>query len=211
MKKSPDIIWYDTIDSTNDEARRRISELDNLSVIAAIRQTAGRGQGDHKWHSREGENLTFSAVLKFGTPSALAPLDARDAIVITQIVTGALRRFLLGKGINARIKWPNDIYVGDKKICGILIENILSGKEVSSSVIGIGLNVNQLQFPQDLPNPVSMAQLTSEQYDIKAVLEEFCAQLRRSALRSNTPAGRESLSKDFYKHMFKLPGETREI
>ena len=130
MEKLTDIRWFDTVESTNDEARKAVGELDNLSVMAACCQTAGRGQGDHKWHSRPGENLTFSVVLKFGD-GGLAPLAARDMLVITEAVTLALRRYLLRKRVSARIKWasvvagqvppaPGDVSRSQKETLGIL-------------------------------------------------------------------------------------------
>ena len=197
------IRWYDTVESTNDEARRLIPALDNLSVVAARCQTAGRGQGDHKWHSMPGENLTFSVVLKFGE-GALAPLQAREELLITQVVTFALRLYLLDEGVSARIKWPNDIYVGDRKICGILIENILSGQEVATSIIGIGLNLNQTDFPSDLPNPVSLRLLTGRQYDPSHELERFMAIMAGCADKTNTAEGRRYLDEVFNEYMFRL-------
>ena len=204
MEKLSDIRWYDTVESTNDEARKAIEGLDNLSVIAARCQTAGRGQGDHKWHSRPGENLTFTVVLKFGD-GALAPLDARDLLVITETVTLALRRYLIGKGVKARIKWPNDIYVGDRKICGILIENILHGPEVAASIVGIGFNLNQKEFPPDLPNPVSLSLLTGKRYDPEKELVRFMRILGDCTEKTNTAEGRRYLDRMFHKYMFRLP------
>ena len=204
MEKQTDIRWYDTVGSTNDEARRLIQDLDNLSVIAARCQTAGRGQGDHKWHSLPGENLTFSAVLKFGG-QGLAPLAARDALVITETVTLALRLYLEERGVKARIKWPNDIYVGDSKVCGILIENILHGAEIASSIIGIGLNLNQKDFPADLPNPVSLTLLTGRSYDIEEELKDFHSILSACAEKTNTADGRRYLDDSFKEYVFNLP------
>ena len=205
MEKLTDIRWLDTVESTNDEARRLLGELDNLSVIAARCQTAGRGQGDHKWHSRPGENLTFSAVLKFGGEGALAPLAARDALLITETVTLALRLYLAEEGVKARIKWPNDIYVGDLKVCGILIENILKGQEVDASIIGIGLNLNQTVFPEDIPNPTSLSLLTGRNYDPEAELVRFHGILSECAEKTNTAEGRRYLDKAFNEYMFRLP------
>ena len=204
MEKLTGIRWYDTVESTNDVARKAVGELDNLSVIAARWQTAGRGQGDHKWHSRPGENLTFSVVMKFGE-GGLAPLAARDMLLITETVTLALRRYLLRKRIPARIKWPNDIYVGDRKICGILIENILHGPEVSFSIVGIGLNLNQTEFPPDLPNPVSLSLLTGRGYDPEKELELFMRILTECAGKTNTAEGRRYLHRMFERYMFRLP------
>lgn len=204
MDKLTDIRWYDSVESTNDEARRLIRDLDNLSVIAARCQTAGRGQGDHKWHSLPGENLTFSVVLKFGE-RGLAPLAARDALLITETVTLAIRLYLEEKGITVRIKWPNDIYTGDRKICGILIENILQGQDVASSIIGIGLNLNQTEFPSDLPNPVSLALLTGSRYYPAAELLSFHAILSECAEKTNTAEGRRYLDDSFKEYVFNLP------
>ena len=204
MEKLTDIRWLDTVESTNDEARRALDGLDNLSVIAARCQTAGRGQGDHSWHSLPGENLTFTVVLKFGG-EYLAPLLARDVLLITETVTLALRRYLLAKGVKARIKWPNDIYVGDLKICGILIENILRGDEVGASIVGIGLNLNQTAFPPDLPNPVSLSLLTGRRYDPEKELVRFVRILSECAEKTNTAVGRWYLDRIFNKYMFRLP------
>lgn len=204
MEISPSITWFDVVESTNDEVRTRIDTLDNLSVIAARFQTAGRGQGDHKWHSRSGENLTFTAHLKFGGERGMAPLAVKDSLLITETVTLALRLYLEDKGIHARIKWPNDIYVGDKKICGILIENVLDGIYVSSSIVGIGLNLNQTEFPADLPNPISIAQITGHQYDGEKELELFCKFLADCAEKTNTAEGRRYLDDIFNQYMFRL-------
>lgn len=204
MEIKSEIRWFDIVESTNDEVRRHISDLDNLSVIAARYQTKGRGQGDHKWHSRSGENLTFTVALKFGGSSPLQPLLVKESLLITEVVTLALRLYLADKGITARIKWPNDIYVEDKKICGILIENILDGAYVESSIVGIGLNLNQTDFPADLPNPVSMKVLTGEDYEAEKELENFCAKLAECAIMTNTAEGRRYLDDIFNQYMFRL-------
>ncbi len=169
MAKKRDIFWFDTVESTNDVAKREISYIDNLSVVAAREQTCGRGQGEHTWLSPRGENLTFSIVLKFGE----GELHAADAFSISGRTSEALVRFLAGHGIEAWIKPPNDIYVGSRKICGTLIENSVRGEWVTHSIIGIGLNVNQLSFDPSLPNPTSMALETDKAYDVNACLVEF--------------------------------------
>ena len=150
MKNNPDIIWLEAAESSNDEARRTIDRLDNLSVVAVRCQTAGRGQGTNSWESAPGENLTFSVVLK--------KLDIlpNQQIAISQITSLSIVEFLEHHGIEARIKLPNDIYVGAKKICGILIENSIRSNRIVWSIIGIGINVNQTIFPSSLPNPTSI-------------------------------------------------------
>ena len=157
MTKKHDIMWFKSVDSTNEEVRRRISEIDNLSVLSAYEQTSGRGQRGNTWTSNAGENLLFSVVLKFSPEySGLGGLDARDQFVLNEIAALSVVDFLRSHGIHAQIKWPNDIYVDSRKICGILIENSLRGNRLSSSIIGIGLNINQRNFDINLPNPTSM-------------------------------------------------------
>jgi BirA family biotin operon repressor/biotin-[acetyl-CoA-carboxylase] ligase len=200
MEDSAAIIWLKLTDSTNDEARRRLDVLDNLSVVAARTQTSGRGQGDHTWTSEPGQNLTFTFVLKF---PPCAPLAASEILRITQAVTHALREYLLSKGVAARIKWPNDIYVGDKKICGILIENILGGKQVAASMVGIGLNLNQSRFPADLPNPVSLRQVTGRRYDLREELVLLREELKKSASLLDSQEGRTELARYFDAYVFR--------
>lgn len=163
------IIWYDMVDSTNSELRRRLGELDNLSIIAAKSQTQGRGQGSHCWTSADGENLTFSLLLRFDGERT----PAREAAVINDIITPAIRGFLSEEGIESWVKLPNDIWVGDRKICGILIENILHGGFLGETIVGIGLNLNQTGWPSDLPNPVSLMELTGKEYPPEETLERI--------------------------------------
>ena len=181
MKSNFDIIWLDSIDSTNDEVKRRISDLDNLSVLSTLSQTKGRGQGDHIWISEPGSNLLFSIVLKYSSSadsvqSPLLSVQAHDQIVISQITALSVVDLLAAHEIEAKIKWPNDIYVGDKKICGILIEHSVRGNWLTSSIIGIGLNVNQRNFDVNLPDPISMVLLDTDSendYNTRELLDEF--------------------------------------
>ena len=184
MTKKHDIMWFKSLDSTNEEARRHISDIDNLSVLSALEQTDGRGQRGNTWTSNAGENLMFSIVLKSPV------LMAEDNFALNEIAALSVADFLSTYGIKAEIKWPNDIYVGEKKICGILIENSFRGKTISSSIIGIGLNINQRNFNVNLPNPTSMvlclqnqgtqpkhhkchSERSEESFDIKACLNGF--------------------------------------
>lgn len=184
MKRDYDIIWLDSVDSTNEEARRHIDEFDNLSVLSVMSQSCGRGQRGNSWLSEPGKNLLFSIVLKYsdglGDTDLTPPVQAYDQFVISQLTSLAVVDLLASHGIVARIKWPNDIYVGDRKICGMLIENAVRGKRLHTSIIGIGLNVNQRNFDVNLPNPTSMALakeentgMDSEAFDLNELLEEF--------------------------------------
>ncbi len=144
-------LWLKTIDSTNSEALRRMGELPSGTVLAAYEQTAGRGQRGNTWFSEPGKNLTFSIVLKF--PAGF--LAAGDAFLLNCLCSVAAVVFLSGFGVVASVKWPNDIFVGGRKICGMLLENGLSEGSVAHSVMGIGMNVFQTEFP--LVNATSLA------------------------------------------------------
>ena len=186
MAKKHDIIWFESIDSTNEECRRRISDIDNLSVVAALSQTSGRGQRGNVWLSEPGQNLTFSIVLKFPVnvmAGELEPMHAYDQFVLSEIAALSVVDMLAEHDIQAKIKWPNDIYVGDRKICGMLIENSLRGEWLQHSIIGIGLNVNQRNFDVTLSNPTSMVLCDANSsasgsasvphYELHELLEEF--------------------------------------
>ena len=175
MAKKYDIIWLNEVDSTNKYVKMHVDELDNLSVVTALTQTAGRGQGDHKWHSKPGENLLFTILLK--NPDVLPA----DQAIISNTVAESVVKVLEKHGIEAWIKPPNDIWVADKKICGILIEHSLRAGRISWTIIGIGLNVNQTVFPEDLPNPTSMA-ILKEGGDLNEILSEFMEILTHTSL-----------------------------
>ena len=189
----PRIIWFKELDSTNLEAKRNISLYDDMSVIAAVSQTAGRGQGDHTWHSVPGENLTLTIVLKHRDFPASLQMGISAATVATML------RLLENNGIRARFKWPNDIYVGDKKICGILIDHSLKSEWLNWSIIGIGLNVNQTVFPPDLPNPVSMKSIDGQTRDCGRVLDSLAAIFADSIsrLRGSLPQFRDIVGRAF--------------
>ncbi|MBR5274418.1 MAG: biotin--[Bacteroidales bacterium] len=234
MSKKHDIIWLESVDSTNEEAKRHISDIDNLSVLSALEQTAGRGQRGNKWTSAPGENLMFTIVMKFSCdPASLCqglqhPLLARDQFVLNEIASLSVVDFLSKHGISAKIKWPNDIYVGSEKICGILIENSLRGSGISSSIIGIGLNINQRNFNVNLPNPTSMVLCRensghsegdeTEQFDIRLCLSEFMdifdAHVNRflsSSPESPSTESYDSLRELYLSHLWRLNETARFI
>lgn len=168
MGKKYDIIWYDSIDSTNLEAKRTIRSLDNMSVIAALCQFDGKGQGDHIWLTEPGLNLTFTIVLKYASQ-----FPAAEQKRISDLSAESVADYLKSHGIDAWIKAPNDLWVGERKICGMLINHGICGENLSWSILGIGININQEVFPPELPNPVSLSMLTGKKYDIKKELESF--------------------------------------
>jgi BirA family biotin operon repressor/biotin-[acetyl-CoA-carboxylase] ligase len=166
------IYHLDITTSTNDDARdEKYREGD---VVWADFQTAGRGQRGHEWHSRKGENLTFSVVLE----PTFVPIAEQFAV--SEVVALSLVDMLADYNIEAKIKWTNDIYVGNRKLVGILIEHSLASSSLRRTIVGIGINVNQTEFDSSLPNPVSMAQLLGSELDVERVLLCFMTHLQRN-------------------------------
>ena len=141
--------------------------LTDKNVYAALFQTAGRGQKGNRWESRAGENLTFSILLK---PEGI---HVTEQFTISQVVALGIIDYLGLHGVKASVKWPNDIYAGDRKICGTLIENTLKDKSISASIAGIGLNMNQTVFDPSIPNPTSLSLETGKSFDVKEELPEL--------------------------------------
>lgn len=165
----PSITWIDEAASTNTLMAQQCADLPHGVVIAARRQTAGRGQRGNSWESQPDSNLTFSMLLR---PTViLAATQFQLSMLISLGVCDALRA---ASGLEIKVKWPNDIYVGDKKICGILIENSLEGRRIGRSIAGIGINVNQESFFSDAPNPVSLINLTGRTFDLPMLLSDVC-------------------------------------
>ena len=163
------IYYIEHTTSTNDEVRD--PNYGHLDAVWAEHQSAGRGQRGHTWHSEEGENITFSVVL---TPTFL---PIHEQFLLSEVVALALVHTLREFGIECRIKWTNDIYAGDNKIVGILIEHALSGETLARTIAGIGLNVNQMEFPADLPNPTSMARERGQKFDREDVIKRIVANI----------------------------------
>lgn len=206
LQATPSIIWLESVESTNNEIKRRISTIDNLSIIATYEQTAGRGQGEHSWHSVKGKNLTFSIIYRFGAEFPLS-LETSQAIMITYITALAIVEYLKDEGIECRIKWPNDIWVKELKICGILIENSSFSGQLQYAIAGIGLNINQDSWPEELPNPVSMKQLSGKDYSIEKELEKLAQKLSNNYLLACSARGKEKLKEEFEAKVFRLASD----
>lgn len=208
MYRLPDMKWdieyFDEVASTNDVAQGRAEG----AVVVARRQTAGRGQRGNRWDSAAGENLTFSVVFE---PRFLA---AAQQFLLSEAVSLAMVDALARFGIEVAVKWPNDIYVGDRKVAGILIENDVRGSMLGRSVAGIGLNVNQTEFPPELPNPISMRAATGVEYGLVKALDEVLNALgeRYEALRAGVNP-EEDYARRLYrageKRWYGLPDGTR--
>lgn len=160
-----------TIDSTNNYAAAQLltKSLSEGFVVVANSQNVGRGQGQNTWESEPGKNLTFSVVLY---PEFL---EISKQFELSKVISLGVLDFLLPLDVKASVKWPNDIYLDDKKVAGILIENSIRGSKISSAIVGIGLNVNQQTFTSNAPNPVSLSQYTAKIYPLEETLNQLCA------------------------------------
>lgn len=196
-----ELIWLDECDSTNSEAGRR--NPSHGAAVIARRQTAGRGQRGNSWESEPGKNLTFSLVLR---PEWV---EVARQFCISQAVSLAIVEVLerhLGEDAHISIKWPNDIYVGDKKICGILIENSVSGKKLARCIVGVGINVNQTQFVSDAPNPVSMAQIAGREFSVEQLAAEFVGEMLARVEQLQTAEGVSGIAEKYFARLWRGDG-----
>lgn len=140
-------------------------------------QTAGRGQAGNGWESEEGKNLLCSILLP--PRKDLFYLNVLVSVAVHKVIRSLLfeRSGLLSLSEAVSIKWPNDIYWQDKKVAGILVENAILGSEVTYSIAGIGLNVNQTIFVSNAPNPVSLKQISGKETDIDALMQALMTQI----------------------------------
>lgn len=166
--------WLDSCASTNSELGA-LPDAPHGYTVACRTQTAGRGQRGNTWEAAPGMNLTFSTLLR---PAAIpAARQFELSMLVSMAVANVADRLLEPVGKRAVIKWPNDIYVDNKKICGILIENTLSGASISRAIVGVGLNVNQIRFESDAPNPASISSFTGRSYDLGPLMQRLADEI----------------------------------
>ncbi|MCU0451224.1 MAG: biotin--[acetyl-CoA-carboxylase] ligase [Bernardetiaceae bacterium] len=152
-------------------------------VYITDQQTAGRGQRGNQWEAAPGQNLTFSVVLHptFLDVAHQFMLNVVAALAVADTVATALSP--VPQGPPVRVKWPNDVYAGDQKIAGILIENSLAGPQIRASVVGIGLNINQTEFQFSQTRPTSLALLGGRHYHLPTALASLAEQLEAHYLQ----------------------------
>lgn len=193
-----EIIKIEETDSTNSWVAHNRRSLTIPTMVYAGRQTAGRGQRGNSWESEPGKNLCASFLLK---PEGVLP---RRQFVVSEAIALAVVDLLGSCGVEAKVKWPNDIYVGDRKICGILIEHAVTPDEILYTIAGAGVNINQDRFLSDAPNPVSLIQLTGLSHDVDKMalmLAERVEERMRMAERSG-----EKLHEEFKRRMWRGDG-----
>lgn len=187
------------VTSTNVYARKLISEgsPEDGTIVIAGEQTQGKGYGENTWVSKSGKNLTFTIILY---PYFL---KAEHQFLISKIISLGISDYLCKYLDDVTIKWPNDIYVDNGKIAGILIENDLIGSKIKSSIIGVGLNINQQNFPDDLPNPVSLIQVMERKFSLKKEFEKLsgCLDFRYRMLREEKT---DKINRDYHEKLYRL-------
>lgn len=172
------LVFVPECHSTNTLAHElaQSSPIEDGTVVITDHQTAGRGQRGSAWEAEKGKNLTFTLVLR---PTFLPIKDQFFLNIFTSLAISDLLRSRIGGGVT--IKWPNDLLVNGKKLCGILIENQIQGAQVSKSLIGIGINVNQEHFNH--PNATSMSREAKSDFSLPLILEELLGNLEAAYLQ----------------------------
>lgn len=169
------LLFFENLPSTNTQTADLLKKgaLQEGTIVYTNYQSAGRGNEGTRWASEDGKNLLFSVVL---FPSFIEP---KNQFFISMTISLGICDFLMRFLPGCFVKWPNDIYVNNDKIAGVLIESSVSGDQIENSVVGIGLNINQEIFPADVPNPVSLRQLNGISYDLSVSLKQLGNDLDR--------------------------------
>ena len=196
-------MFIDETHSTSSLLRETYDDsLPHLFTIRTDFQTAGRGQAGNSWESEKGKNLLFSTLLRYPDVSAADQwrLSMLVAVAVREAITSILSP-LVSRLSPITIKWPNDIYYNDQKLVGILIENTLSGRQIAYTIAGVGINVNQTQWLSNAPNPVSMSQITGEEYNVEDLLNAFLEAIQRWEKAST-----EQLREEYINHLYRRTG-----
>jgi BirA family transcriptional regulator, biotin operon repressor / biotin---[acetyl-CoA-carboxylase] ligase len=193
------VIRYTETDSTNVCAADLISKTnppDGTCIVSDF-QSAGKGQIGRYWHSEAGKNLLISFILY---PKNLAATDQFYLNIISGL---AVMDVVSAHCKEVSIKWPNDIYVQNNKIAGILVQNTLRGKDVKATIVGIGLNVNQTLFPEDLPNPTSISLESGEIFHIEKIRLHLASRLEYYYIKLNAKH-LPSLKQQYLNHLYRF-------
>lgn len=169
------IVKVDATESTNTFLKELCQQnhLENFTVVSANEQTKGRGQMHASWQSEKGKNLTFSVLVRFDD------LEINQQFYISKVISLAIFEVLYDLlPTKISVKWPNDIMSAHQKICGILIENSVKKTRIVYSIVGIGLNVNQLKF-ENLPNASSMKLIANTSFDLDYVLQKILKSIKK--------------------------------
>jgi BirA family transcriptional regulator, biotin operon repressor / biotin---[acetyl-CoA-carboxylase] ligase len=193
------LLFFENLPSTNIHAAELIRKksLPEGTIVYANYQSAGKGHAENSWESERDKNLLISIILH---PSFLIPAEQ---YYISMSVSLGVCDFLMRYIPDCTVKWPNDIYINDDKIAGILIENALMADRIEYSIAGIGLNINQEKFISPAPNPISLAIVTGRIFDLKQCLTELCIcldQRYKQLIARNLSAIKNEFESKMYRH-----------
>jgi len=190
---------FNQLDSTNAYLQRKQSECDIRNwVVSTDEQTAGKGMGSNGWESEVGKNLTFSLALDMSFLPAERQFLLSEAVPLG--IIEVLDKVLPAEKLS--IKWPNDIFYENRKLAGILINSTIKANMMDVSIIGIGLNVNQMQF-QDWPtHPISLKQITGKVYDLQPLMEQIAEHIliKVEQLKASPAAIEQDYLKGLYRY-----------
>ncbi len=206
------IIRLEHTDSTNSHLLRLMNEekLAEGAIVITQKQEDGRGQRGTFWESEAGKNLTLSILLK---PTFL---KADEQFSLSKTISLGVLDFISSinhqpSTINhPKVKWPNDIYIGNKKVAGILIENSVNGNSISHSIVGIGINVNQEKFSSELPNPTSLRIVTGDELNLEDCLSQLCSCIEKRYLQlrpqplTPSPKREGGMDSDYLKNLYRF-------
>lgn len=193
------LIKLNAIDSTSSFLKdlAQNSTLENFTVVVTNEQTKGRGQQENSWVSEPHKNLTMSIFIKN------FDLEISNQKYLNFAISLALFEVIFSNNIKAlSIKWPNDIMAANKKICGVLIENNIRNYKIQSTIVGIGLNVNQLEFPNYLENASSLKKLTNKDFNLDSLLSELIKKIKEK-IQLLSLKKHEMLESDYLKVLYK--------
>jgi BirA family biotin operon repressor/biotin-[acetyl-CoA-carboxylase] ligase len=189
------------IDSTNNYLKKLLSNTKPLAegtVIMADHQFAGRGQQSNVWEAEKGKNLTISILLN---PSFL---NLHQQFYLNKAVSLGINDCLRGIiGEDCKIKWPNDIYYKNQKLGGVLVENIISGHSIKTSIVGIGINVNQQNFGDSVERAISLSKILHQDYDLNDLLNQLCKNIENRYLQLKEHAT-DCLDDDYLNRLYRL-------
>jgi len=198
MESWQKIIKLNEVDSTNKYLSNltKNTALAEGTIIAASHQKAGKGYGVNSWESEKDKNILISILLlpKF--------LPVEKNFLLSKAVSLGIVNYVSSKTNGIKIKWPNDIYYKEKKLAGILIENIVKGNQINQSIVGIGLNINQRTFRSEAPNPVSLNQITQRKYCVDEEIKKLrnCIQFFYNKLKVGKY---NEINSDYLKYLYR--------
>lgn len=191
-------IHLDSVDSTmNYLARPEIAACeDSFILVTTEEQTQGRGQQGTHWESQRGKNLLFSLLIRH------MPLQASESFVFARLHALVLIETLDEYAQGFSIKWPNDIYYDNHKICGTLTQHTLQGNHLLQTIVGVGLNVNQSHFESDAPNPISLCRILGHEVNLDTLLARYISRLKE-ALKQLTQTDKAQLQQRYTERLYR--------